>query len=238
MQQLPIALKLSTDKTFDNFVIGSNGLLVRQLHHLAAGHGENVMIMWGATGTGCTHLLHATCCLAFDNGLRASYLSLQEAALTPAVLDDLESLDVVCIDDIDVIAGQLTWEVALFHLYNRMQTQQKHLVIALHQTLAKMPLLLPDLHSRLQAGLSFQLQELTDSEKIAVLQQHAYERGLDLTQEVAEFLLKRCRRDLQTLLDVLLQLDSASLSQQRRLTIPFIRRVLALPTNFSYKKLN
>jgi DnaA family protein len=72
----------------------------------------------------------------------------------------------------------------------------------------------------------FRLHSLDDEERAAALRLRAHHRGLDLPGETARYLLKRSRRDMRTLYALLDALDTAALSQQRRLTIPFVRTVL------------
>jgi DnaA family protein len=86
---------------------------------------------------------------------------------------------------------------------------------------------LPDLVSRLGWGPVFQLSALTDIEKRGALQLRAHRRGLEMGDEVADYLLKRCPRDMDSLFNLLNRLDHASLAAQRRLTIPFVRQLLA-----------
>ncbi len=95
---------------------------------------------------------------------------------------------------------------------------------------AQLNLDLADLKSRLTTGLILQLHDLNDNDKIAALQIHARQHGLDLSVDVGHFLLKRYSRALPALLSLLEQLDLASLAAQRRLTIPFVKEVLKLHT--------
>jgi DnaA family protein len=85
---------------------------------------------------------------------------------------------------------------------------------------------LPDLESRLTWGLTEQLTPLDDTQKLIALQYRASQGGLVLTNEVVNFLLTRLSRDMTTLIDSLDALDKASILQQRKITIPFIKEVL------------
>jgi DnaA-homolog protein len=85
---------------------------------------------------------------------------------------------------------------------------------------------LPDLASRLTWGMTFQLHALNDMQKIAALQLRARSRGIELPDEVAQYLIKQVPRDMHTLFAVLERLDEVSLQQQRRLTIPFVKEWL------------
>jgi DnaA family protein len=87
---------------------------------------------------------------------------------------------------------------------------------------------LPDLVSRLTWGLTEQVKPLDDEEKSAALQHRATQRGLLLTDEAVRFLLNRSSRDMTSLLETLDVLDKASIREQRKITIPFIKDVLSL----------
>jgi DnaA family protein len=85
---------------------------------------------------------------------------------------------------------------------------------------------LPDLRSRLATGLVYQLTSMSDQQKQQALILQAQSRGLSMSDEVAQYLLRHYGRDMPALMTVLQQLDKASLQAKRRLTIPFVRQVL------------
>jgi DnaA family protein len=97
------------------------------------------------------------------------------------------------------------------------------LVLAARHSPAAIGLKLADLATRLAAGLVYQLKPLSDPEKIAALRLRAQRRGLEMTEEVANYLLARFPRDTHSLFALLDKLDTATLVAQRRLTIPFLR---------------
>jgi len=107
----------------------------------------------------------------------------------------------------------------LFALYERLRAQGGMLVLAARPGPAAIGLRLADLATRLSAGLVYQLQPLSDVEKIAALRLRAQRRGLDMTEEVANYLLTRFPRDMHSLFALLDKLDTATLAAQRRLTI-------------------
>jgi DnaA family protein len=127
------------------------------------------------------------------------------------------------VDDVQAIAGHLDWERALFALYERLRAHGGVLLVAARVGPAALGLALPDLATRLAAGLVYQLQALREDEKIAALRLRAGLRGFELSDEVARYLLARHPRDLHSLFALLDRLDSATLAAQRRLTIPFLR---------------
>jgi DnaA family protein len=87
---------------------------------------------------------------------------------------------------------------------------------------------LPDLASRFAGSLLLSLQPLDEDAQRQALQWRARARGLDLPEDSARYLQRHFRRDLPTLCTLLDAIDTAALQAQRRLTVPFIREVLAL----------
>ena len=76
--------------------------------------------------------------------------------------------------------------------------------------------------------MSFQLQLLSDEEKQAALQLAANQRGFELPNSVAQFILTHCARQQGELFQLLIKLDEASLVAKRKLTIPFVKQILSL----------
>jgi len=221
--QLPLGIGLKDAATFDNFYTAGNELVIEALQQGT----DRMLYLWGPPGCGKSHLLQALCHATAANGQSRVYLPLQELmALAPELLEGLERQVLIAIDDIQVIAGMPQWEEALFHLYNRVRDHGHRLVVSATVAPAGLALTLPDLASRLGWGPVFQLAFLTDTDKQAALQMRARRRGLEMGDEVAEYLLRRCPRDMDSLFSLLNQLDRASLAAQRRLTIPFVREVL------------
>jgi len=218
--QLPLRLSLRDSATFENFVDTGNELAVQAL-----GRGRDDSIyLWGPSACGKSHLLQAACHAAAREG--AMYLPLTELVAGPELFTGLESRAVVAIDDLDVIAGQPAAETALFHLYNRVREAGGRMILAASGSPAALGMTLPDLVTRLGWGLVFRLHPLDDDGRRRALQLRAERRGFDLPDDVADYLLRRHARDMNSLFALLERLDEASLAAQRRLTIPFVRELL------------
>ncbi|MGD8615149.1 MAG: DnaA regulatory inactivator Hda [Gammaproteobacteria bacterium] len=228
-EQLSLGLQLKATARFSNFVAGPNGELLAQLRQTAHGRGEAFFLCWGGPNSGKTHLLQASCHEAAAGHRRAAYLSLRDhARLSPALLEGWEQLDLVCLDDVDAVAGSAAWEEALLHLYNRIRESGSSLVVSADAAPAQLSLSLPDLRSRLGWGVVYQLKPLNDSQRMKALQLRARQKGCEMPDETAAYLLRRLPRDLPALFDLLERLDEASLAAQRKLTVPFVKSVLGL----------
>ena len=228
-KQLPLGLRLKQSARFSNFVAGPNEELLEQLQQSARGCGEPFVLCWGSTGCGKTHLLQACCHLAGDTDRTVAYLSFREASqLKPQLLEGWEYFDLVCLDDVDLIAAAPLWEEALFHLYNRIREQAGTLLMSSAQAPSQLPIRLEDLRSRLNAAVVYPLKALNDDQRLQVLQLRASQRGCQIPEETGRYLLRRMPRELPALLELLDHLDEASLVAQRKLTVPFVKSVLGL----------
>jgi DnaA family protein len=228
-KQLILPIRPHDDATFANFFPGKNQTVLSFLKSFIEKSSEPYVYLWGHPSVGCSHLLQACCQVMHTQALTAAYLPLaQIAELTPRIFENLESFALVCIDDVQNIAGKSAWEEALFHLYNRIMARPARLLLAAKVPPINLNLGLLDLASRLSNGVVFQIQALTDNEKLAALQLRAQLRGLELSDDVGQFLLRHYPRDFSHLFTALEQLDYASLTEQRRLTIPFVKQVLEM----------
>ena len=228
--QLVLNLRLRDASSFENYFVARNREAVEHLQHSVRSVSSapqapaSWLYLWGEPGTGKTHLLEAACRAAQEQGHAPLYVPLAgKKDFTTALLEDVEQVPLVCVDNVDAIAGDAAWEAALFALYERLRAQGGMLVLAARPGPAAIGLRLADLATRLSAGLVYQLQPLSDVEKIAALRLRAQRRGLDMTEEVANYLLTRFPRDMHSLFALLDRLDTATLAAQRRLTIPFLR---------------
>jgi DnaA family protein len=223
LAQLPLALTLEDYASFETFVDGGNAAAVEHARSLARGAAGTVWL-WGAEGAGKSHLLQAACRAATAADRRAMYVALPAAA--PAILADLERIDLLAIDDVHTIAGDLAWEQPLFVILNAFLGSNGALLLAANAPAGRCGFRIADLESRGAGAVTYRIAPLADEQRAAALRRHAAARGLELDAAAAEFLLKRVARDMTALTRWLARLDRASLSAQRRLTIPFIREQL------------
>jgi DnaA-homolog protein len=245
MQQLPLGVRIPDRAVFETYFAGPNVQVVEHASRIAARDtaiadlaaaspaGEQTAVgtrsvswLCGAASVGKTHLLQAIVARAGKAG-RTGYFPLTELApLGIGVLEGLNSLDCICLDDLDQVIGQLDWEKALFGLLREIQERDGSLVVSAKAPPALLPWSLRDLGSRFAAAAIFQLQELDEDDQVKALQLHAHVRGFELPDDTARWLQRRFPRDMRTLYDLLDTLDEAALVAQRRLTVPFIRSVL------------
>ena len=224
MSQLDLPLALDDYATFATFCSDGNEPAVSSLRRLTeAGEGPGCWL-WGAAGTGKSHLLQAVCASLSQ---RAAFLPLAELSVAdPGILDDMEQLDVVCLDDVNAICGHDAWERSLFRFFNQAIDRGAAIVAAGSAVPSVLPFGLPDLASRFATLPPFRLRAIPDGALESAFISRARHRGIELPEETAHYLVLRERRDMANLYALLDRLEAEALAARRRLTVPFVRKIL------------
>tara|TARA_B100001059_G_scaffold224745_1_gene251184 strand:- start:685 stop:1374 length:690 start_codon:yes stop_codon:yes gene_type:complete len=224
MSQLALPLQLDDYAVFSSFLSKGNELIVATLSEIAVDQESYGCWIWGAEATGKSHLLQAVCETAGDQSV---YIPLRSfIGLGPKILEDLASRELICIDDLNLIAGHSGWEAALFNLCNQIFSVNGKLIVSADSSPRECSMSLADLQSRMMRLPVFQLVSLDESARICALQLRSRHRGIELPNSTAKYLLKRSRRDMASLYKILDLLDREGLRAKRRLTVPFAREVL------------
>jgi len=219
MKQLILDIAPPPAPRLDNFVPGRNSELIAALDALANGaSSERFIYIWGAAGSGRSHLLRAALDAARRNGRRTAWIS-ADAPTFDAPEDAFAAAD-------DVHRLGAAAQVALFNLHNRIRGGSGVLIASGDAAPARLALR-ADLMTRLACGLVYQVHGLDDQEKAAALRHHAKARGFHLAPEVAGYLLRHAQRDMPSLLALLEALDRYSLETKRAITVPLLRELLS-----------
>ena len=206
MKQLLLDIQPTALPTLDNYVAGRNAEALHSLQLAASGNTDARFIyLWGASGSGKTHLLQACAELARQH-----------------------SLALVTADDAHTLSEQQ--QIELFNTYNQLRDSGGVLIASGSAAPSQMGLR-DDLATRLAWGLVYQLHPLSDEEKAQALKTHAVERGIRLPDEVVDYCLRHLRRDLPTLMATLDALDEWSLTEKKPVTVPMLRKLLQFPLN-------
>lgn len=224
MRQIPLAIGPAPAHTFDAFVPGANAAALAHLRSLAASLNPPAMVaptptyLFGAQGSGKTHLLRALAVQAAAQGLRSAWFD--AGCAPPWPFDDSWAL--VLIDTCEALdAGQ---QHAAFALFIEAGVQRVAIVAAGALPPVDLPLR-EDLRTRLAWGHVFALQPLSEGDARAALRREADRRGIFLSDEVMAYLLSRFSRDLQHLMALLDRLDEFALSQGRAVSVPLLKRM-------------
>lgn len=228
MRQLALpGLSLANASRFDTFWVGPNVSAYEAVKQAAEGQGDAVVFLHGTQGSGKTHLLRAAWRAATERGTRSGYLPMDQALmLDPALVEGWGALDLVCLDTLERIGRFGAWERALFRLLEELREHNAMVLAAGRHPPDRLGLELADLASRLAWGPVYGLAALDDAELASLAAHLAGTRGLELSQPVADFLVRRIERGPGQIAEAVARLDEAALAAQRRLTIPFVREIL------------
>lgn len=225
MKQIALDIGLAPGPSLSNFFAGPNQAALQHLQLWTSNDKRSPVptYVWGEGGSGKTHLLRAVQAALRDQSCPVGWMD--AAIAEPPAFDD--TWRVVILDDVHLYTA--VQQHAAFNWFVNATApsdgQQRWVLAAGHVPPSDL-VLREDLRTRLGWGHIFQLQVLSESERRAVLRQHADERGIFLTDEVMDFMLSRFSRDLSSLIQLLDQLDGYALQTQRAITIPLIKSML------------
>lgn len=220
MQQLILDIAQAPAPSFENFITAANDELldVLQVKALKPDR-EPQLYLWGAAGSGKTHLLMACVLAAQKLDRSAAYFDAAEFGATTLLEFDLIAIDNV--ERLDTLA-----QIKLFNLINKLREDRGRLITAGNAPPPLLPLR-EDLTTRLAWNLVYQVHPLSDADKLCAMARIAKERGFELHSGVAEYLMHHWRRDLPSLIGAIESLDRHSLQMQRPVTVPLLKEMLA-----------
>lgn len=225
--QLPLQFEFQANQNFSTFYSGNNA---ETINHLQTNFNtdEQQIFLWGEIGSGKTHLLQACCQETNKHNKTSFYFSLNASSLPdPSMLEGLEHFDLVCFDNIDQIAGNSEWEQAFFNFFNLNRDNNKHLILSAACPPKYLAFQLPDLKTRMSWGLTLKLQLLSDEQQLSALIYKANSLGFEIPLNVGRFLMTHYTRDLASIWKILSKIEQATLAAQRKLTIPFLKQIMA-----------
>ncbi|HEY8049530.1 MAG TPA: DnaA regulatory inactivator Hda [Ramlibacter sp.] len=221
MKQIALDIGLAGAPSLSNFFAGPNEAALKHLELWAGSPTRSPVptYLWGASGSGKTHLLKATGEALREHGAACGWLD--ASMLEPPPFD--ERWAVVLLDDVHLYTA--VQQHAAFTWFVNAQTLQRGVLAAGALPPADLKLR-EDLRTRLGWGHVFELHVLSEPERRAVLRQAADSRGVFLSDEVMDFMLTRFSRDLANLMQLLQHLDAYALQAKRAITIPLIKSML------------
>ncbi|MDY0136813.1 MAG: DnaA regulatory inactivator Hda [Thiomicrospira sp.] len=229
--QLPLKMSLREDASFTTFVACEESLawVLSQLQQIERVQDAGCYYFFGESGTGKTHLLQGACRFYGERQKQSVFFPLanESLPLIPDVLQGLEVTDLVCLDDVESVLGDVQWENALANLLAKSRVLGHRVLLAGQVSLVNWPVKSESLLREMLSIVPVPLTPLSEAEDlILALKRHAQQRGFELSVEVGRFLIKRFSHDLQELLAVLKLLEQATLVEKRKLTLPFVKDVL------------
>jgi len=229
--QLTLGVTLNAQQQLKDFNFSGAPALEQAIATLLTSASADSLFVFGQQGVGKSHLLQACVLKVQDTGREAVFLSGKELLKIPPhqaseCLAGLEAVALLCVDDLDKLTTDPEWALGWFHLYNELVQHGGCLIVSASDNPRNINCALDDLRSRLQLANVFQLQPLNDLECAATFKCKALHKGLQLSDDLIDYILSRSARGLPNLLTVLDRLDAASWHEKRRITIPFVKQVM------------
>ena len=218
------------EQSFDNFVLGGNGELIKQLRNPVDQFGG--FWIYGLKANGRSHLLRAKCLEDDRKKDKKSYyvgcegLSALKSERYMALKLALQHGETVAIDDIDLYLGEKDFELIVFDIYQKLLESKGTLLVSHKSSALVTEFVVPDLGSRLRALMSFQIKELTDRHKSTFLKERATSRGFHLSTSVINYWLTHGPRAMDALVRDFEILAEVMLVKKQLLTIHLFKKVL------------
>ena len=239
--------KLDKRFVFDNFVVGKPNELAHAAAKRVAEAGPvtfNPLFLYGGVGLGKTHLMHSIAWELQSNrpDINVMYLSAEQfmyrfvQALRERKMMDFKelfrSVDVLMVDDVQFIGGKDSTQEEFFHTFNALVDQNKQIIISADRAPGEIKQLEDRIASRLQCGLVVDLHPTTYELRLGILQskielyQSSYP-GIDVRQEVVEFLANRISTNVRVLEGALTRLFAFASLVGREITVELTQDCLS-----------
>ena len=208
--------------TFDHFYVDDLNFPVKD-----ALLKEDDLFLYGIAGTGKTFLLQSLCNHYTDCEKTSLFIPLNEVKEYGAgFLDSLEELDLICIDQIDSIAGDDIWEVAIFNLINNCLSSKCRLIFCSRLNPSSINFNLKDLFSRIKRIDHIELFPVSENKLRDALRFITDLRSLEIGDSEINYLMTHSTRSITSILEIIDELDLLSLKLKRRITIPLIKEFI------------
>lgn len=240
--QPPVVSNLNPRYTFDNFIKGDSNQLARAAAMAVAnnpgGTSFNPLVIYGGTGLGKTHLMHALGNLALQSGKARRVIYASSEKFTVDFVDAIQSdkvndfsqyyrsMDLLVVDDIQFFSGKEKTQDNFFHTFNTLYQLGKQIVLSSDVPPKELKGLDERLISRFQSGLTADIQVPDLETRIAILQTKSHENSLDLPQEVVEFIAANVTSNIRELEGCLISLLARASLESRDITVDLAKDVL------------
>jgi len=233
--------KLHPDYDFDNFVVGPSNRLAHAscvAVSQSPGNTYNPLFIYGNSGLGKTHLLHAVChalnsdgpggtiaflsCEEFVNGfIRA----IQQGNLA-GFQDQFRNVEALVIDDVQFLSDREQSQGEFFHTFNALYNNGRQIILSSDSSPSDIPALEERLISRFSWGLVARIDPPSHDTRVAIVKKKANLRGLDVSDEIAEYIARKVRANIRELEGALTTLHATALTKNTEISMELARSTL------------
>jgi len=234
-------LKLNPDYTFDNFVVGPSNRLAHAscvAVSQSLGNTYNPLFLYGNSGLGKTHLLHAVCCearqrsdsaviqlLSCEEFVNRFIRAIQEGNLA-GFQSQFRTVDALVIDDVQFLREREQSQQEFFHTFNVLYNNGKQIVLSADSPPGKIPSLKERLITRFNWGLVARIDPPGYETRVAIVQKKAHLRDLSISDEIAEYIARKVQANIRELEGALTTLYALATTAGEQITLELAQTAL------------
>ncbi|MHC4646469.1 MAG: chromosomal replication initiator protein DnaA [Planctomycetota bacterium] len=234
-------LRLHPDYTFDNFVVGPSNRLAHAsciAVSQSLGNTYNPLFLYGSSGLGKTHLLHAVCAEALQKSRSAviqllscegfvnKFIRAIEEGNLAGFQSQFRSGDMLVIDDVQFLREREQSQEEFFHTFNALYNSGKQIILSADSPPGKIPSLEERLISRFNWGLVARIDPPSYETRVAIVQKKAHLRGLSISDEIAEYIGRKVHANIRELEGALTTLYAVATTTGKGITLELAQRAL------------
>jgi len=234
-------LRLHPDYTFENFVVGPSNRLVHAscvAVSQSPGSTYNPLFIYGNSGLGKTHLLHAVCCetkvrfadaviqlLSCEDFVNRFIRAIEDGNLT-SFHNQFRTVDMLVIDDIQFLRKREQSQEEFFHTFNALYNNGKQIILSADSAPSEIPSLEERLISRFNWGLVARIDPPSYETRVAIVQKKAHLRDLDISEEVAEYVARKVQANIRELEGALTTIYALSVTSGKEITLELAQKAI------------
>ncbi len=242
LQKVKVESQLNPNYSFDNFIEGDSNRLARSAGIAVAnkpgGTAFNPFLIYGGVGLGKTHLAHAIGVDIKEKYPEKTVLYISSEKFTQQFIDSVKNntrndfihfyqmIDVLLIDDVQFLSGKTGTQDVFFHIFNHLHQNGKQLVLTSDKAPVDMQDIEQRLLSRFKWGLSAELQTPDYETRIAILENKMYRDGLEIPQEIVEYIAKNIKSNVREIEGVLISLVAQASFNRKEYSLALTKQIV------------
>lgn len=232
MQQMTFNLRDKQEQTFSTFVCQEPDSLQPIYNFLATKELEKIFYLWGPSGAGKSHLLQSSNNYINKVGQKSMYICLKNTTfIKPEIFEDLEQFSLICLDDIDLVLADNSWQEAIYYCLELAENYNVKIMVSSKNNIGETDFARPESYSRLAASYRHKIDLLPEELLFKALTIRAKQRQIPISDEVFKYISHYGPRDSKSIFKLLDHLSDYSLIHKKSITKKMVREVLAINFN-------